>query len=221
MPFKVKSIVGNRYGKLVVLKFAGMKNKQSLWLCKCDCGNEYIGTRDHLVSGNTRSCGCLSGNQHHGMHDTRLYRIYSAMCQRCYNPDNTAYKHYGARGIKICDEWLNRENGRIKFFEWAKQNGYSDDLSIDRIDVNGNYTPDNCRWAGRSEQGLNKRNAGTETGITGVTIDKKRGKYLARICVNKKQVNLGRFDTLEEAAFARHEGEIKYAPGVFKKGEKQ
>lgn len=221
MPFAIKDISGNRYGKLVVIEYAWSKKKQTLWRCKCDCGNEYIGTRDHLVSGNTRSCGCLSGNQYHGMHETRLYRIYSAMCQRCYNPNNTGYKHYGGRGIKICDEWRNHINGRINFFKWAKENGYNENLSIDRIDVNGDYSPDNCRWVDRSVQGLNKRNGGTETGITGVTIDKERGKYLARICVNKKQINLGRFDSLEEAATARREAEMRYISELVKEGENQ
>ena len=196
---KVKDLTGRRFGKLVVKEFAGIKNGNALWRCECDCGNEYIGTRDHLVSGNTRSCGCLGGQQHHGMHDTRVYRIFSAMQQRCYNQNHSAYQNYGGRGIKICDEWMNPINGRTKFLEWALSHGYRDDLSIDRIDCNGDYTPENCRWADRSLQGFNRRNANAITNVRGVTYDRERNKYIVRICINKKQMNLGRYDKLEDA----------------------
>lgn len=131
-----------------------------MWLCRCECGKEIVVEAYNLKTGHTQSCGCLQreatsvANKTHGKRNTRLYRIWICMKNRCYRKNHDAYKHYGGRGIKVCDEWLHSFKA---FNDWAMANGYRDDLSIDRIDTNKGYSPDNCRWATMAEQNKNKR----------------------------------------------------------------
>lgn len=157
----LKDMTGQKFGRLTVKKFHETKNKKSYWNCVCECGTEKIVRRDQLKSGRTKSCGCLNieklkdGRNHsHGFSKSRLYRTYHSMKVRCLNPNNKDYKDYGGRGIKICDEWLN---DFIIFRNWAIENGYNDDLTIERIDVNGNYEPSNCKWVTRKVQSRNTR----------------------------------------------------------------
>ena len=153
---KFKDLTGEKYGYLTVLRRLNYSETGHtyLWECKCDCGNITIVRGGNLRTGHTISCGCKKGLIKHSKANTRLYCIYKNMKQRCNNPNNVWYKNYGARGIKICDEWLNDFN---TFYNWAISNGYEDSLSLDRIDVNGDYEPFNCRWATKLIQQNNMR----------------------------------------------------------------
>ena len=157
---KYEDLTGKKFGRLTVIKkVENDKRQRTRWLCKCDCGNEIIVDRTNLSINKTKtvSCGCWKKEliTKHSKYKTSIYNAYISMKQRCYNTKNPAYKYYGKRGISICNEWLdNFEN----FNRWSIENGYRKGLSIDRIDVNGNYEPKNCRWVNSQVQMNNTRN---------------------------------------------------------------
>ncbi len=149
-------ISGKKFGKITVVSFYGFKNGRSLWNCKCECGTECVYDGHTLLANHISSCGCgkKTHNLRHGMSGTRLYRIWTGMKTRCENQNADNYKYYGERGISVCDEWKEDFD---TFAKWALKTGYKDSLTIDRINVNGNYEPKNCRWVTMAEQNKNKR----------------------------------------------------------------
>lgn len=151
-------IIGNKYGKLTVIKEVDSHRFPSgkcakRFECLCDCGKFCIVLKANLFSGHTKSCGCLF--KKHNMSQSKLYNLYRAIKTRCYNVNNERYNDYGGRGIIICDEW---RNDFMAFYNWAMNNGYKEGLTIDRIDNDGNYEPSNCRWTDKMVQNNNKRN---------------------------------------------------------------
>ena len=185
-----ESIIGDKYGMLTVLSLHSNINYRKKFNCLCDCGNTTIVAMTHLRTGHTKSCGCAKKPVlKHGDSGTSLYKRYYAMLARCNNKQDTCYRKYGAKGIKVCKEW---EESYEAFKEWALSNGYSEELTLDRIDGRLNYTPDNCRWATYSIQAINKgKSIRNTSGHVGVSYDKSKGKWVGYVTHNGKQVGTG------------------------------
>ena len=155
-------LCGTQFGRLTVLYRHDKRdttNGRSYWVCRCSCGEETVVHQSNLKSGRTTSCGCLRketatrNSTKHGGYYSRLYRIWSNMMTRCYNPNHGCYEHYGNRGISVCPDWHKFEN----FQQWAVSNGYEGALTLERVDSASNYEPQNCRWATMKEQENNTR----------------------------------------------------------------
>jgi hypothetical protein len=161
MPKSIVDKTNRRYGRLLVVERDFSKTNGTYWICRCDCGKTKSVNTMQLNNSGTKSCGCLAdeilkGNQKktHGETETRLYSIWRGMKKRCYQKSSAGYRNYGGRGISVCEDWIcSYEN----FRDWAILNGYKDDLTLDRIDSNGNYEPSNCRFSTYFQQANNKR----------------------------------------------------------------
>lgn len=149
-------LTGKRFGRLTVIERAETKGGKTRWKSQCDCGKITYTISHRLLSGQTQSCGCMRDlGIKHGMTNTRLFKIWEGMKSRCLNPNKKCYDRYGGRGISVCQEW---QKSFESFRDWSLENGYTEGLTIDRIDVNGDYCPENCKWSTPCEQALNKRN---------------------------------------------------------------
>lgn len=189
-------MIGKQFGRLTVVSLdRTTQNGKRYWLCECECGNTKVVEGYKLRSGNTMSCGCLQNEvrgtyrKSHGMTNTKLYTIWQNMKHRCNDSKNIMYKNYGGRGIRVCEEWMS---GFEPFMEWAFDNGYVEGLSIERVDVNGNYEPCNCKWITKKEQYLNRTDShkitafgktqtlkewSDEVGIKFDTLERRINKY--------------------------------------------
>lgn len=180
----IKDIKGQKFNRLLVLGYSHLdpKGEGAVWKCRCDCGNICYVTGKNLRSGNTKSCGCLKNERikmlkwKDGRCSERLYNVWLGMIRRCQNPNNSVYKYYGGKGVRVCDEWHDYP----VFREWALANGYDAskaprECTIDRINSNGNYEPGNCRWVGMDVQAKNKTfNIVPRDPVTGRFVKVKR-----------------------------------------------
>lgn len=146
-----RDLTGLKFGKLTAIKRVYIKDKKgTFWECKCECGNTCVVNSGELISNDVSSCGC---KKHH-LSNSPIYKRWKGMKARCYQVHRKDYKNYGGRGITVCDEWKNNFKA---FYDWAISSGFKEDLTLDRIDNNGNYEPSNCRWSTKSEQRINQR----------------------------------------------------------------
>lgn len=193
---------GERFGRLLVVERAGTNAlKKVVWKCVCNCGKEVLRTSGDLVTGNSVSCGCYLKEKitKHGGWNKSSYNTWRAMIRRCTNPNDKDYPRWGGRGITVCDEWFD-------YLRFASDMGEPiGDETLDRIDVNGSYTKENCRWAGITTQNRNVRvRVNSKTGVTGV-LKTTSGTYMAKVTVKTKSFYSKCYATIEEAAVARKE----------------
>ena len=188
-------------GMMYITETSKWKARFGLYECQY-CGKEFEANVNRVKRGSSKSCGCLVGkNMTHGMGQNKFYKTWHNMIQRCTNPNHKAYKDYGARGITICEEWLDVAN----FVAWAEATyPNTEGMSLDRIDNDKGYSPENCRWVDRTTQALNRRKMRTNTsGYVGVYSGVIKDGWYAKVGSNNKLINIGSFKTKEEAAQAR------------------
>lgn len=200
-------LIGKIFGRWIVLSQEKSRYGKIMWLCLCKCGNIKIVQGSSLKSGDTKSCGCIikEASTSFGMRGTSTHNSWAGILQRCNNPKDKSYQGYGGRGITVCERWHKFKN----FYE--DMGKCPENLSIERVDNNKGYYPANCKWATRNEQQRNKRiDKKNTTGVNGVIINRKTGKYKVSIIANSKYHSLGTFFLLEDAIEARKQGEQKY-----------
>lgn len=207
---RAKDLTGGVFGRLTVTRFAGREQatrSYRLWECRCVCGTVCTVRAGHLLSGGTKSCGCHNpGNRTHGKSRTPEHSVWCGMRKRCTNPNEANFKHYGGRGISVDPAWDS-------FEQFLSDMGPrpTPKHSIERVDVNGDYTSSNCVWATQTTQTRNSRRQRNNTsGVRGVGFNKKLSKWTAQISLNKQPMHLGVFTTKEEAVKARQKAEEKH-----------
>lgn len=177
------------------------KSTYARYVC-CYCNQEFEADYFSVLKGATISCGCRKGKTGtHGLGTHRFYETWQNMKSRCNSPIDISYKNYGGRGIKVCEEWMDV----VKFIEWCDSTYPNiEGLNIGRIDVNGGYNPDNCRWTDRTTQNSNQRKRSNNTsGYVGVSWDARNNKWNAQLSYKYKAISIGRFETIEKAVLAR------------------
>ena len=208
----LKPILIKELGMMFHTETSKWKSRYGIYKCGF-CGNEFKAYTRGILRGKTRSCGCYhkrrasETHKTHGLRSTRLYDIWAEIKNRTLNPKHKRYNNYGGRGITICEEW---KNDFVSFYNWAMTNGYSEELSIDRIDNEGSYYPENCRWTTQTIQNRNRRiRKDNKTGYKGVCYNKDNNNFRVVITVDKERINLGRFKTPVEGAIAYNNYIIK------------
>ena len=177
------------------------KSRYGLYECQY-CGKEFVGQTYNIKSGSTKSCGCQRGKGFkHGLNKHKFYKTWKDMIRRCTNPNATHYKDYGARGITVCEEWLDIRN----FVAWAEETyPHTEGYTLDRIDNNKGYSPENCTWSDKTTQCINRRiMKNNKSGYVGVRYHSRDGVWTAYISVNNTRKYIGTFKTIEEAVLAR------------------
>ena len=209
---------GMQFDYLTVIEYIENGENRGKWKCICKCGNITYVSQTALMEHHKKSCVCLLRNKarkREEKYPNRLSKVYRGMMERCNNEKHISYKNYGGRGIKVCDEWAMPHTGRIAFCDWALANGYDPKApkgkcTIDRIDINGNYCPENCRIVDMNIQARNHNYPLGKVPVRGVHYSERAQRYIARITVNNHRINLGTFKSLEEAAAVRKAAELKY-----------
>ena len=187
-------------GMKYITKVSKHRTRYGLYECQY-CGKEFECITNSVNTGNTKSCGCVNFSKKHGLSSNRFYSTWKGMLQRCTNLEHRSYKNYGARGITVCEEWLDVRN----FVAWAEATYPNiEDATLDRIDNDKGYSPENCTWSDKTTQAINQRiMKNNKSGYVGVTWHIRYKKWGANIGVNNKLINIGTFKTLEEAVQAR------------------
>lgn len=211
MKEKYKVEIGQKYGVLTILEKLPNKNGAIVYLVRCECGNEKVVYKTNLLKWENKKCAC--GRRYKGGYTkSPLYSVWFSMIRRCNDKNAIGYKWYGAKGISVCEEWQN-QYGYVNFYNWAISNGYKEEkrpsgknnLTLDRIDPNKGYCPNNCRWVDYTTQLTNiKRLCTNKSGYIGVAWSKQEKKWISVISINNKSVRIGGYKTQKEAVENRN-----------------